>query len=88
MMVRSPNPNIARPYRWFSAGHGTGLPNPTPGPLNQSQSMIKAGDTAPYNSRPGALTAQTVIVKTLLRSTKPIVRHSNPHRLCKPNHRA
>jgi len=88
MMVRSPNPNIARPYRWFLTGHGTGLPHPAPGRLNQRQSLIKAGATAPYNSRSGAPTAQTVIVKPLLRSAIPIVRHSNPHRLCKPNHRA
>ncbi len=85
-MVRSPNPNIACPYRRFSTGHGTVLPNPAPGRLNQRQSMIKAGDTAPYDSRPVAPTAQTVIVKPLLRSAKPIGRHPNPHRPCKPNH--
>ncbi len=88
MMVRSPNPNIARPYRRFSAGHETVSPHPASGRLNQRHSMIKAGATAPYNSRPGAPTAQTVIVKPLLRSAKPIGRHPNPHRLCKPNHRA
>ena len=88
MMVRSPNPNIARPCRRSLTGHGTGLPNPAPGRLNQRQSMIKAGATAPYNSRPGAPTAQTVIVKPLPRSAKPIVRTSNPHRLFKPTHRA
>ncbi len=88
MMVRSPNPNIACSYRWFSTGHGTGLPNPAPGRLNQRQSMIKAGDTTPCNNRPGVPSAQTVIAKPLLRTSKPIVRHPNPHRLCKPNHRA
>ncbi len=80
LMVRSPNPNIACPYRRFSAGHGTVLPNPAPGRLNQHHSMIKAGDTAPYDSHPVAPTAQTVIVKPLSCRSKAIVQHSNPHR--------
>ena len=88
MMVRSPNSNTACPYRWFLTGHGTGLPNPVSGQFNQRQSMIEAGATAPCNNRPGAPTAQTVIVKPLLRSAKPIGRHPNPHRLFKPKHRA
>jgi len=88
MMVCSRNPNIACPYRRFFTGHGTVSPNPAPGRLNQRQSMIKAGATAPYNSRPVAPTPQTVIIKPLSRRSKSIVRPSNPHRLCKPNHRA
>ncbi len=60
MMVRSRNPC---PYRRFSTGHGTVLPNPAPGRPSQRQSMAKAGATALYNICPAAPTTQTVAIK-------------------------
>lgn len=88
MMVRSRNPDTARPYRRRPTGHGTVSPDPPPGRLNQRQSMIKAGATALYTIRPVAPTCQTVIGKPLSRRSKSITQSSNPHRLCKPIHRA
>ena len=55
MMVRSQNPNAARPCRRFSTGHGAVLPNPAPRRPRQRQSMKKAGVSALYDHRLAAV---------------------------------
>ena len=88
MMVRSQNPNAARPCRRFSTGHGAVLPNPAPRRPRQRQSMKKAGVSALYDHRLAAPTSQTVAIDLLSLPSKTIARPSNPHRACKPIRRA
>ncbi len=79
MMVRSPNPKAARPYRRFHAGNRTLLPNPQPSRSAQHPSMTVAVTKAMDNTHQAAPTVQTVVINPRPTRAKTIARSPNPH---------